>query len=362
MFESVRDWFLKSSAEFAVTPNPTIKPMVEFKRADLKIEIPILDEEPPIIISEEEIPKQDVYVLFGSTGMLGSHWARFLMMRNYDNLIVCNRQEFEIELKTLSYLYVQDTVVRKLTQWTKTRQTEPNRVFLLNCIGSRASKVSSEEETETINIDFPLYLKSLVKKNPKWYYVHFSPAFVFCGLKAPNETQFYKEGDLPCLQISFDDFEKSSKRKAEQMLRGQTRVLIFRVLCIGYEPVKNKYVADWLLSDYERFRVGFPNLFLNPVSCSTLCTLVYDILSHKEPPGSHIFHLFCKNWCSHAEILDLVVPLYEGRPIHLVRLTQTKDIRLDSGISEWREKCRAMGPLSEQLKQLKHFWTASKHK
>jgi dTDP-4-dehydrorhamnose reductase len=310
-----------------------------------------------------------VFVIFGSTGMVGSYFMKYLTHYVQNSVVIgVNRSDIDLSTCTVAALEriiknkIQElkivkttntstntndkavvssstsssTTITTSTTSTNTTNTDShpfNKIIIINCAGIIRERIIHQSNTVSalslatcmhVNALFPHYLQQICDKLG-YRLIHISTVCVFQGKKMSdhnNDNNPYYETDLPDER---NDIYSVSKRMAEQLLENSS-ALILRTSLIGHERFNRLSLLEWTISHQNKTVSGFYNHWWNGMTCLQIVQTVSDILEAETMNDSNnsnnsnnsgtvqwsgIKHLFSPQAISKCNLLGLINGTYQ---------------------------------------------------
>ena len=263
-------------------------------------------------------------LLFGSTGMLGRYVFNILENIFDIDIIVINRDEFDISVDC----------------WNKLEQIiifngKENDV-IVNCAGIIPQKMDQCEIYKYIRINtlFPQKLDEICKKyNLKL--IHISTDCVFSGAKGNYcEDDVHDTTNLYGITKSLGEPENST---------------VIRTSIIGEDFNNKKSLLEWIISNKNKTINGFTNHSWNGVTCLTLANIIKNIIQNNDY-WIGVKHIYSPDVVSKYDLCNLVSIIYNLN-INVIPLSNniSKNMTLNG-------KCQyKINNISDQIKEQKMF-------
>jgi dTDP-4-dehydrorhamnose reductase len=277
-------------------------------------------------------------VVLGSTGMLGSAVAQYMIERyGRDNIWLSFRanggknEQLLFKILGASHGFVFDPLVDKCTG-------VPIVDVVINCIGviKPFVKQVGDANTLAINSVFPHRLADYcVEHGAKL--IHITTDCVYSGAKGQ-----YVESDVH----DCDDVYGRSKSLGEP----STNAMVLRTSIIGEEIHNKVSLIEWTKSQKDKEVKGYTNSFWNGVTTKTYAQVIASIIDG-DLYQTGLFHVFSPQTINKFELLQMLDQKFNLN----LKITPTEDIkRIDRSLSTSKQLCKnlCIPVLNEQIEKM----------
>lgn len=210
-------------------------------------------------------------LLFGVNGFLGTYF-----LRSAEMLGINRSKDSKGTLKTLYCDYTDMNSLINLVESVK-----PDAI--VNCVALTSVELCEQNPSLAmrLNVDFPLLL-SMIAKQKKIAFVHFSSDAVFDGVNAP-----YGEESHPSPRSVYGNTKLLGENA---VLKEYSRALVLRVNFYGNNIAKNKSLFNYFETHLVNNQTceGYQDIFFNPLYVKDVVRATMHLLKSKE---SGIYHL-----------------------------------------------------------------------
>lgn len=257
-------------------------------------------------------------LVLGHRGMLGNAVCRyFSSLSDYEVLTMVARfgeEGFESEIKDKSPDYI------------------------INCIGIIPQKKPDPVLYEKINIGLPVLLEGLGIRT-----IHPSTDCEFSGKIGPSV--FYTKNDV---RDADDAYGKSKAIISEKIETDFKNTKIIRTSVIGHEEQTRLSLLDWFLSSEGSIN-GYTNHYWNGITTLEWAKLCKNLIENWDALPT-LNQYATKEIRSKYDLLNEIKNIY-GKEIEIIPFSAS------GTINKCLESDKEIQPITEQLKELKLFYT-----
>ena len=225
--------------------------------------------------------------VFGSSGMLGRYFVKYLKNNNFHNLSVVALTRNELDLSNVNEKDIKDTLVKYKVS---------SGDVVLNAAGIINVMVGDvgDEITKHINSTFP-HMLSKVCEGLNVKMIHITTDCVFSG-----EVGNYDEND------KHDCSDVYSKTKSD----GEPKnCCVIRTSIIGEEFNHRRSLVEWMKSMKGKAVDGFTNHTWNGLTCLELAKVVEKII-HSDWYWDGVRHIHSPDIVTKKELLSIINSVY----------------------------------------------------
>jgi dTDP-4-dehydrorhamnose reductase len=253
-------------------------------------------------------------ILFGSNGMLGNYFYRYLSQ--FHDVKAITRNDFDVLNNNLSDL---DNLFDKYD-------------IAINCIGLIPQR-QIENGYFRINSEFPHLLNAIAQKH-NCRLIHITTDCVFSGSKG-NYIETDKHDEMGVYGYS-------------KSLGEPLTAMVIRTSIIGEEARNKKSLLEWVRNQEGKVN-GYINHYWNGVTCLELAKIVNDLIS-QNIYWNGVRHVFSPKSVSKFELIRIISDVYDLKLDIVPHETQIVDKTLNTIYSILCSK-----DLEQQIQELFNF-------
>ena len=270
--------------------------------------------------------------VFGSNGMLGRYFVKYLKNNNFHNLSVVALTRNELDLSNVNEKDIKDTLVKYKVS---SGDVVLNAAGVINVMVNEVG----EKITKHINSIFPNMLSKVCEElNLKM--IHITTDCVFSG-----EVGNYDEN------AKHDCYDVYGKTKSQ----GEPKnCCVIRTSIVGEEVNNKRSLIEWVKSKKGKVVDGFTNHTWNGLTCLELCKVVEKIINNNWY-WSGVRHIHSPDVVTKKELLSIINYVYNLDIDILDTKTEKNCYRSLKTIYDLQRY--EIPKISEQVMDLHHFET-----